>query len=145
MVTKIQILKNKKLKNPVLLVGLPGIGLVGKIALDYLVNELKPKPTLFAKVTSDSFPPAVHAKNSLLELINDEIHVYSYKNRDYLFLIGPVQPSLASSNNSNQHYEFAESIALFAKKNRRKRDLYICWIKYWRKKIKSKTKSSRCN
>jgi len=116
MVTKIQILKNKKLKNPVLLVGLPGIGLVGKIALDYLVNELKPKPTLFAKVTSDSFPPAVHAKNSLLELINDEIHVYSYKNRDYLFLIGPVQPSLASSNNSNQHYEFAESIALFAKK-----------------------------
>jgi uncharacterized protein len=116
MSTKIQILKNKKLKSPVLLVGLPGIGLVGKITLDYLINSLKPKPTQFAKITSDSFPPAVHAKNSLLELISDDVYVFNYNKRDYLFLVGPVQPSLSSANNSTQHYKFSETVSNFAKK-----------------------------
>jgi hypothetical protein len=117
MSTNIDIILKKKLKNPVLIAGLPGIGLVGKIAVDYLVSELKPKPTLYAKIYSNSFPPAVHAKNSVLEIIHDEIHVYSGKVRDYLFLVGPVQPVLGNVPNSQDHYEFSESIASFAKKN----------------------------
>jgi len=116
MSTKIDIIHKKKLNNPVLIAGLPGIGLVGKIAVDYLVSELKPKPTLFAKVYSDSFPPAVHAKNSILEVIHDELHIYSSKTRDYLFLVGPVQPALGNVPNSQDHYEFSESISSFAKK-----------------------------
>jgi uncharacterized protein len=116
MVTTINIIEKKKLKNPILLIGLPGIGLVGKIAIDYLVNELKPKCKLFATLISDSFPPAVHSKNGVLELINDEIYLYRYKNQDYLFLIGPVQPSLVTVSNSPMHYDFAENIAEFAKK-----------------------------
>jgi proteasome assembly chaperone (PAC2) family protein len=116
MSTRIDIVLKKKLKNPILIAGLPGIGLVGKIAVDYLVSELKAKPVLFAKVYSDSFPPAVHAKNLVLEIIHDEIHVYSSKVRDYLFLVGPVQPVLGNIPNSQEHYEFAREIASFAKK-----------------------------
>jgi uncharacterized protein (TIGR00162 family) len=116
MVTSIDINKKQKLKSPILLVGLPGIGLVGKIAIDYVVNELKPKCKLFATLISDSFPPAVHSKNGILELICDEIYSYRYKNQDYLFLIGPVQPSLVTPSNSYLHYDFSETIAKFAKK-----------------------------
>ena len=116
MVTKIEILDKKKLKNPILLVGLPGIGLVGKITVDYLVQELKPSPTLYAKVVSDSFPPAVHTTKSIIELICDEIYLYSTKNQDILFLVGPVQPPIINAINSNLHYEFAKSISDFCKK-----------------------------
>jgi uncharacterized protein len=116
MSTKIEIIKSQKLKNPLLIVGLPGIGLVGKIAVDYLVNELKPKAKIYAKVISDSFPPAVHTKNGVLELISDDIYLYRSKKRDYLFLIGPVQPSLMMPISSSQHYEFSETISSFLKK-----------------------------
>ncbi len=108
--------KTKKLKKPILLVGLPGIGLVGKIAVDYLVKELTPKPKLYAKVMSDSFPPAVHTKNSIMDLITNEIYVYSTKTQDYLFLTGPVQPTLGHILNGPQHYEFSEILTSFFKK-----------------------------
>ena len=35
--------KKPKLKNPTLIEGLPGIGNVGKIAADFIVDELKAK------------------------------------------------------------------------------------------------------
>jgi len=114
--TKIDVILKKKLKNPVLIAGLPGIGLVGKISVDYMVSELKPKPQLFAKVYSNSFPPAVHAKNSILEIIHDELFCYSTKKRDYLFLVGPVQPILGNLPNSDEHYEFSETLSDFANK-----------------------------
>ncbi len=116
MVTTINVFKQQKLREPVLLVGLPGIGLVGKIAVDYLLSELKPKATKFAQVVSDSFPPAVHTKSSVLELISDNIYLYKGKTRDYLFLAGPVQPNLSNISNSQEHYEFSEKIGWFAKK-----------------------------
>ncbi|HOZ35387.1 MAG TPA: PAC2 family protein [archaeon] len=116
MATKIDVLKSQKLRNPVMLVGLPGIGLVGKIAIDYLISELKPKATLYATIISDTFPPAVHAKASLLEMISDNIYLYKGKSRDFLFVAGPVQPNLTSISNSQEHYEFSESLAEFAKK-----------------------------
>ncbi|MFA5745247.1 MAG: PAC2 family protein [archaeon] len=116
MVTKIDVIKQQKLRNPVLLVGLPGIGLVGKIATDYLVNELKPKATIYATIVSDTFPPAVHAKSSMLELIMDNVYLYKGKTKDFLFVVGPVQPNLSNIANSFEHYEFSESIADFSKK-----------------------------
>ncbi|MFH0906186.1 MAG: PAC2 family protein [archaeon] len=115
MVTNINVISKKKLNKPIMIVGLPGKGLVGKICVDYLVKELKPKATLYAKLISDSFPPAVHAKNGILEVIYDEIYLYNGKNNDFLFLTGPVQPALANISNGFQHYEFAEKIADFCK------------------------------
>lgn len=53
MVCSIDIHERPKLKNPVLIEGLPGIGFVANIATLHLINELKAK--LFAEITSASF------------------------------------------------------------------------------------------
>ncbi len=115
MVSRIEILKRKKLKNPVLITGLPGIGLVGKISVDYLLKQFKAEK--IANVYSDSFPPSVQIMNGLLDLIRDEIYCWEFKGRHFLFLAGPIQPSLDfHSGSAFGHYEFASAIVQAAKK-----------------------------
>ncbi len=113
--TSIVLLKHKKLKQPILFVGLPGIGLVGKIAADYMLKQFKAEK--IAEVHSDSFPPSVHTKNAMIELIKDEIFAIESGGRHYLFLVGPVQPSLDFRVGSAiEHYEFATRIVEAMKK-----------------------------
>jgi len=115
LVSRIELLKRKKLKNPVLVTGLPGIGLVGKIAVDYLLKQFKAEK--LANVYSDSFPPSVQTSKGLLYLIRDEIFVAELKDRHFLFLAGPIQPSLDIRIGSTfGHYEFASAIIQTAKK-----------------------------
>jgi uncharacterized protein len=141
MSTNIEINKSiKNLKNPVLFVGLPGIGLVGKISVDYLIKELSPKPILIGKIYSDSFPPAVHEKNSVLELIYNEVYLYKTKTKDFLFIAGPVQPALGNILNSHQHYEFSKSISSFAKKYKVKEIFTFAGLNIGDKRITSKPK-----
>ncbi|MEM0359938.1 MAG: PAC2 family protein [Candidatus Diapherotrites archaeon] len=109
MTTRIVFLKKKKFKNAVLVCGLPGIGLVGKIALDYLLKQCRTEK--IADVYSDSFPPSVHTEKGVMSLIRDEIFLFEFKGRSFLFLAGPVQPSLDIRFSSPQdHYEFAQKI-----------------------------------
>lgn len=109
MATRINFLKKKKLNKPILFTGLPGIGLVGKIAVDYLLKQLKTEK--IAEIYSDSFPPSVHTKGALIELIHDDLHVFEFKKQHFLLLAGPVQPALDFRIGSAQeHYEFAEQI-----------------------------------
>ena len=141
MVTTIEIIKPlKNLKKSVLFVGLPGIGLVGKIAVDYLIKELSPKPVLVGKIFSDSFPPAVHEKNSVLELIYDEIYLYKTKTHDFLFVAGPVQPALGNILNSNQHYEFSKVLADFANKYKISQIYTLAGLNIGDKRITAKPK-----
>jgi len=115
MATNIVFLKKKKLVNPVLLVGLPGIGLVGKICVDYFLKQFKTE--LLADIYSDSFPPSVHTKDGVIELIADQLFVFKFENRHFLFLAGPVQPSLDFRvGGPPEHYDFAESIVEAVKK-----------------------------
>lgn len=113
--TRVEFLyKKTKLKDPILFTGLPGIGLVGKIAVDYALKQLKAKK--IANIYSDSFPPSVYISDGVLDLIKDELYLYRFKNRDFLFLAGPVQPALDVRLASMQdHYEFAETIVKTAK------------------------------
>jgi len=62
MVVKIIETAEFDLKNPILIEGFPGIGLVGTIAASYLVEKLK--MDLLGHITSEKFPPiaAVHNK-----------------------------------------------------------------------------------
>ncbi len=114
MPTKILVMKKLPITKATLLVGLPGIGLVGKISIDYLLKEMKAEK--IAEVLSDSFPPSVHTKNSKIFLIKNEIFYYNYKGKDFLFLAGPVQPALDMKLGSSQeHYEFAETLVNFFK------------------------------
>lgn len=98
--------KNLELKNPVLIEGLPGIGNVGKIAADFLVDELKAKK--YCDLFSYSFPQTVFVnENNLVELPNITLYYKQMPKHanDLLFLVGDVQPTEEVSC-----YEFCELI-----------------------------------
>jgi len=83
-----------KLNNPVLLEGLPGIGNVGKIAVDFLVEELKAKK--ICSFFSYKFPHSVFVnENNLIEMPKIEVYYKKFKDknkRDLLLLVGDIQP-----------------------------------------------------
>lgn len=109
MTTDVNFMKEMKFSDAILFTGLPGIGLVGKIAVDYMLKEFKCEKV--AEVVSDSFPPSVHTRKGIISLIKDEIYYYSFNDQDFLFLSGPVQPSLDVRMGAMQeHYEFANAI-----------------------------------
>ena len=96
--------KIPKLKNPVFIEGLPGIGNVGKIAVDFIVEELKAKKIY--DLFSYTLPHSVFVnEDNLVELPKIEIYCKKTKKQDLLFLIGDLQPLDEVSN-----YEFCESI-----------------------------------
>jgi hypothetical protein len=96
--------KLPKLRNPILVEGLPGIGSVGKIAIDYLVDNLKSE--LLYKIHSYNFHPSVLLNSeSFVELPAVNMHVSKGKNRDIVFLSGDVQPL-----DERASYEFCEKI-----------------------------------
>ena len=114
MPTRILVVKKVAFKDAILVVGLPGIGLVGKICVDYMLKQLKTEK--IAEVLSDSFPPSVHTKESKVFLIKDEIFHFNNKGKDFLFLSGPVQPPLDFKvGSSHEHYEFSETLINFFK------------------------------
>lgn len=83
--------------------------MVGKIAVEYLVSQLK--CVKIAEIYSDSFPPSIVTKKGLVELIYDEIYWFKGKRQDFLFLVGPVQPPLDYRiASSSEHYEFARTL-----------------------------------
>lgn len=102
--------KPLKLRNPVLVEGLPGIGNVGKIAIDYIIDNVK--PTLIYQVYSHNFPHSVFlTEDNTIELPSVKIYRYAGKERDILLLGGDVQPLDEVSS-----YEFCEQILNFAEK-----------------------------
>ncbi len=83
-----------KLHKPVLVEGMPGIGNVGKIAADFLAQELHAKPLY--DFFSYSFPSSVFVnERSLIELPTITLYYKSFgdkKKNDLLFLVGDLQP-----------------------------------------------------
>lgn len=86
--------KPVKLKNPILIVGLPGIGNVGKIAADFLVDELKAKEVY--RIASHYFPHSVFiTDDSIIEMPTVSFHYVKAgkkTSRDIVLLTGDVQP-----------------------------------------------------
>ncbi len=88
---KIEKLSNEKISKPILIEGLPGIGNVGKIATDFIVDKLKAKKIF--EITSYKFPHCVFVnEKNLVELPTIEIYHKKVKNKSFLFLVGDVQP-----------------------------------------------------
>jgi len=101
-----QIGKKPRLNNPILIEGLPGIGNVGKVAIDFLIDELKAKKIY--EITSYSFPHSVFVnEDNLVELPKIEMFYKQFngKKQDLLLLGGDVQPTDEVSS-----YEFSEKI-----------------------------------
>ncbi len=102
--------KNFSVKNPVLIVGLPGIGNVGKIAVDFLIEEFKAERV--CEVISNEYPHAVFVnEKNLVELPKIDIFKARLGKRDVLILTGDVQPI-----NERSCYDFCDIILSFFKK-----------------------------
>ncbi|MBU3957716.1 MAG: proteasome assembly chaperone family protein [Nanoarchaeota archaeon] len=87
--TKIIMKEKPALKNPILVVGLPGIGNVGRMAVGYLVHELKAKK--FAELYSPHFFHFVMLNEEVVHVLRNEFYFYKGKERDIVFLIGDCQ------------------------------------------------------
>ena len=84
--------KKVRLKDPVLLVGLPGMGNVGNLVAEHLKNELKAKK--FATLYSPHFPfQVVMQRSGSFRLVSNRFYCFREKGkRDLVILLGDAQP-----------------------------------------------------
>ncbi len=93
-----------KLNKPILLEGLPGIGNVGKVAIDFIIEEIKAKK--IAEFHGGALPHSVFVnEKNLVELPSIELFYKKGKDQDFLLLAGDVQPSDEMSC-----YEFCDTL-----------------------------------
>ncbi len=97
--------KMPHLQNPILIEGLPGIGNVGKVAVDFMVDRLNAKKIM--EIYSHSFPHSVFVnEDNLVELPTVELFYKKRKGkRDLIFLAGDIQPLDEESS-----YEFSHKV-----------------------------------
>jgi hypothetical protein len=110
MKTLIKVAEKVKLKKPILIEGLPGIGNVGRVAAGYLVGELKMKK--FAELYSPYFLPLVILHpDSVAHLLKCEFYYHKGKKNDIVVLTGDTQ-----SISPEGHYDVCNEILDFSKK-----------------------------
>ena len=101
---------NKKYKNATLVVGLPGIGLVSKLAVDHVAKSLKSKRV--ATAYSPHFPNQTLAtKKGKLKAFTLKVNHAKIKNNEVLFLRGDLQPLTVEGQ-----YELSFAILAMAEK-----------------------------
>jgi len=110
---EVRLLEEPRLKNPVLIEGLPGVGNVGKLAADHLIQELKAKK--FAEIHSRYFPPQVLVlPDGTVRLVNNEAYYKASEREgmpDLVVLIGDYQGLTADGQ-----YALADAILDVAEK-----------------------------
>ena len=99
--------KKPELKNPLLIEGLPGIGNVGKLAVEHLIETVKAKK--FAELYCKDFPPQVFINSDgTTELVKNEFYYWKAKKKnqqDLILLTGDYQ-----GLSSQGQYELVEKI-----------------------------------
>lgn len=89
--SQVSIHRNASPKDPLLVVGLPGIGFVSKLAVDHLVKQVKAER--IATIYSPYFPNQVIAlKSGKLRMFSMRFFYKKLKKRDVIFLKGDIQP-----------------------------------------------------
>jgi hypothetical protein len=94
-----------ELNKPILIVGLPGIGNVGKITADFIIDEIKAQ-RLYS-ISSYEMPNSVFVNDKdLIELPSIELYCRKRaRGNDILVLTGDVQPA-----DERGSYEFCEKV-----------------------------------
>ena len=88
----IEVVADPDLRDPALVEGLPGVGHVGKLAAEHLLEEKEGE--LVRRVYSEHFPPQVSVEDvGTTELVCAEIHAVELDDRDLLVLTGDHQAS----------------------------------------------------
>jgi hypothetical protein len=135
MPTEIKILKEVDCRDAIFISGLPGIGMVGKTVVDYLIKKLGAEK--FAELTSDSFPPVVVPKGDSFDLLKDEFYFYNKEKNKFIFLSGQAQPSF-QTNVSEQQYEFSKKIVDFLQESGVKLVISIAGLNIREQRLKKK-------
>jgi uncharacterized protein len=109
---EIKLLKKFSTKDFVLISGLPGISYIGKLSVDYLIQQLKAE--LIGEVYSKYFPPYVLIKNDgLVELLRNEMHFLKDEHAgDLMFFSGNSQ-----AFSPEGQYEIADALLDWAVAN----------------------------
>jgi hypothetical protein len=131
--TFIEELERVDLNNPILIGGLPGLGLVGKIATRHLIKQLKAKR--FAYLYSPHFPYFVYvSKKGAVRLLRGTFYFWKNKNgkNDLIFFTGDSQAQTIEGQ-----YEISDRILDFAKQHNVK---LIVTIGGYRIEVKDKPK-----
>jgi len=111
--TFIKELEKVQLSNPILVEGLPGLGIVGKIAIRYLVKRLNAKK--FAYLHSPHFPYFVLvSKKGNVRLLRGTFYFWKNKSgkSDIIFFTGDSQAQTIEGQ-----YEISNTILNFAKQH----------------------------
>ncbi|WP_396610483.1 proteasome assembly chaperone family protein [Haloferax sp. S1W] len=98
---EIEAVAEADLSDAVLIEGLPGVGNVGKLAVEHLLEEFE-EAQLVRRVYADVFPPQVSIEDGIAELTHTEIHAVETPGDgpDLLLLTGDHQ---AQSNEGHYH------------------------------------------
>lgn len=100
---EVETLANPELSEPVFIEGLPGVGHVGTLAAEHLLDEFDGE--LIRRIYTDDFPPQVSIDDEgVAELTHAEIHAVDAEGTDLLVLTGDHQ---AQSNAG--HYRLADA------------------------------------
>jgi len=114
--TFIKEIAKTELHDPILVEGLPGLGLVGKIAMRYLIKQLEAEK--FAYLYSPHFPYfVIVSKKGRVRLLRGTFYFWKNKDgkNDLIFFTGDSQ-----SQTIEGQYEISDRILDFAKKSNTK-------------------------
>jgi len=101
-----------RLRNPVLVTGLPGIGLVGQVVAKYLIKKMGGKK--IADLYSPHFPHQVlMGKKGGMRLLKNKFYLIRLKDRDLIMVVGDVQAITGQGQ-----YEVAGKILDFVQKHK---------------------------
>ncbi|MBX8632090.1 MAG: proteasome assembly chaperone family protein [Thermoplasmata archaeon] len=88
----LKLFEKPQLRDPIFIEGLPGVGNVGKLAAEHLIDQLK--AVKFAEIISKYFPPQVLVKDDgLIKLVSNEFYYVKRpdNSNDIIFLVGDYQ------------------------------------------------------
>jgi uncharacterized protein (TIGR00162 family) len=95
---EVEVVAEPELDDPVMVEGLPGVGHVGKLAVDHLLDEFDAE--LVRRVYADELPPQVTVEDGVAELACIEFHAVDADGTDLLVLTGDHQ---AGTNAGHYH------------------------------------------
>ncbi|MHA1917707.1 MAG: PAC2 family protein [Candidatus Ranarchaeia archaeon] len=97
-------------KKPIMLIGMPGIAFVGKVAIELIIEQNKSKKIL--ECFPEDLPPRVIInKEGVPSLHKISLHYLKIKNKEFLIVLGDIQPQ-----SQKGQYEFADWVCQTAKK-----------------------------
>lgn len=100
----VDVLAEPDLQDPVLIEGLPGVGHVGTLVAEHLIEERDGNP--IRKLYSEHLPPQVTVDgDGVAELVSVDLHHVSVGGRDLLVLTGDQQAASGIG-----HYRIAEGV-----------------------------------